>query len=28
MADLKPDALLCKPFDPEDLISWVQRLIQ
>jgi CheY-like chemotaxis protein len=26
--DLKPDALLCKPFGPEDLISWVQRLIQ
>ena len=28
MEDLKPDAVLCKPFGPEELISWVQRLIQ
>jgi CheY-like chemotaxis protein len=28
MEGLKPDALLCKPFGPEELISWVRRLIQ
>jgi two-component system response regulator FlrC len=27
MRDLKPDALLAKPFGPEALISWVDRLI-
>jgi len=27
MEDLRPDALLCKPFGPEELTSWVQRLI-
>ena len=28
MEDLKPDALLCKPFGPEELIDWVRRLIK
>ena len=26
--ELKPDALLCKPFGEEDLISWVRYLIK
>jgi CheY-like chemotaxis protein len=26
--DLKPDALLCKPFGEKELIAWVQRLIK
>ncbi len=26
--DLKPDALLCKPFGEEELMAWVQRLIK
>jgi CheY-like chemotaxis protein len=27
IGNLKPDALLAKPFGPEKLISWVERLI-
>ena len=27
ITDLKPDALLAKPFGPEALLSWIDRLI-
>jgi hypothetical protein len=26
--ELKPDALLCKPFGEDDLMSWVRYLIK